>query len=176
MNVPLIDLKAEYRLLEPAIRSAVERVLAQQQFILGPSVEACEQAVAKWIEARAGATPSSPLIGVGVASGTDALILALRALGIGPGDAVITTPYTFFATASAIVLVGATPVFADIDRETLTLDPEQVEACLRRIKAEGNRPRLNALLPVHLFGHCADMGALLRIARREGVHVIEDAA
>jgi dTDP-4-amino-4,6-dideoxygalactose transaminase len=176
VNVPLIDLKAEYRLLEPAIRPTMERVLAQQQFILGPTVEACEQAVAKWIEARSETAASPPLTGVGVASGTDALILALRALGIGPGDAVITTPYSFFATASAIVLVGATPVFADIEPETLTLDPEQVESCLRRIKEEGNRPRLNALLPVHLFGHCADMGALLRIARREGVHVIEDAA
>ena len=176
MNVPLIDLKAEYRLLEPAIRAAVERVLAEQQFILGPTVEACEQAVAKWIQARAVAAPSAPLAGVGVASGTDALILALRALDIGPGDAVLTTPYSFFATASAIVLAGATPLFADIDPETLTLDPEQVEAALRSHRAGRDQPRLRALLPVHLFGHCADMGALLPIARREGVDVIEDAA
>jgi dTDP-4-amino-4,6-dideoxygalactose transaminase len=176
VNVPLIDLKAEYQLLEPAVRDAIERVLAQQQFILGPTVEACEQAVAMWIQTRSAAVLSAPLVGVGVASGTDALILALRALGIGPGDAVLTTPYSFFATASAIVLVGATPVFADIDPLTLTLDPDQVETCLRRIKAEGNRPRLRALLPVHLFGQCAEMGALLRIARREGLDVIEDAA
>jgi dTDP-4-amino-4,6-dideoxygalactose transaminase len=176
VNVPLIDLKAEYLLLEPAIRDAVERVLAQQQFILGATVEACEGAVAKWVQARSATVPPAPLAGVGVASGTDALILALRVLGIGPGDAVITTPYSFFATASAIVLVGATPVFADIDPVTLTIDPDQVDACLRRIKAERNRPRLSALLPVHLFGHCAEMGALLRIARREGMAVIEDAA
>jgi len=176
VNVPLIDLKTEYQLLEPAVKAAVERVLAQQQFILGPTVEACEQEVARWIQARSGAAPAAPLAGIGVASGTDALILALRALGIGPGDAVLTTPYSFFATASTIVLVGATPVFADIDPVTLTLDPEQVEGALRRIRAEGNRPRLRALLPVHLFGHCAEMGALLRIARREGIEIVEDAA
>jgi dTDP-4-amino-4,6-dideoxygalactose transaminase len=176
VNVPLIDLKAEYQLLESDVRAAMERVLAQQQFVLGPTVEACEQAVVKWIKGRSSAASSAPLTGIGVASGTDALILALRALGIGPGDAVLTTPYSFFATASAIVLVGATPVFADIDPETLTLDPDQVEACLGRIKIAGNRPRLSALLPVHLFGHCAEMDALLRIARREGLDVIEDAA
>jgi len=176
VNVPLIDLKAEYQLLEPDVRAAIARVLTQQQFILGPTVEACEQAVVTWIEARSAVASSAPLTGVGVASGTDALILALRALGIGPGDAVLTTPYSFFATASAIVLVGATPVFADIDPVTLTLDPDQVEVCLRRIKIEGTQPRLSAVLPVHLFGQCAEMEALLRIARREGVDVIEDAA
>ena len=176
MNVPLVDLKAEYQVLEPAVRAAVERVLAQQQFILGPTVEACEQAVAKWIEARSAAAFSSPLAGIGVASGTDALILALRVLGIGPGDAVITTPYSFFATASAIVLVGAAPVFADIDPVTLAIDPGQVESVIRRLRAQRDQPRLRALLPVHLFGHCADMGALLQIAGREGLEVIEDAA
>jgi len=176
VNVPLVDLKAEYQVLEPAVRAAVERVLAQQQFILGPTVEACEQAVAKWIEARSAAAFSSPLAGIGVASGTDALILALRVLGIGPGDAVITTPYSFFATASAIVLVGAAPVFADIDPVTLAIDPGQVESVIRRLRAQRDQPRLRALLPVHLFGHCADMGALLQIAEREGLEVIEDAA
>ena len=176
MNVPLIDLKAEYRLLEPAVRAAVERVFAQQQFILGPTVEACEQAVAKWIGARSAAPSSATLEGIGVASGTDALILSLRALGIGPGDAVITTPYSFFATASSIVLVGATPIFADINPATLAVDPDQVEAAVRRSRAQRDQPRLRALLPVHLFGHCADMEALLRIAGREGLEVIEDAA
>jgi dTDP-4-amino-4,6-dideoxygalactose transaminase len=176
VNVPLIDLKAEYQLLEPAIRAAVDRVLAQQQFILGPTVEACEQAVAKWIQSRSVPTASAPLHGIGVASGTDALILALRALDIGPGDAVITTPYSFFATASSIVLAGATPLFADIDPATLALDPAQVEDALRRHR-KGREPlRVRALLPVHLFGHCADMGGLLRLARREGLEVIEDAA
>ncbi|MBI3621085.1 MAG: DegT/DnrJ/EryC1/StrS family aminotransferase [Nitrospirae bacterium] len=174
MNVPLVDLKAEYQLVEPAVRAAVDRVLGQQQFILGPTVEACEQAVARWIQALSAS--SSPLHGIGVASGTDALILALRALDIGPGDAVITTPYSFFATASSIVLVGATPLFADIDPGTLALDPEQVEGALRRSREGRNPLRVRALLPVHLFGHCADMDALLRIARREGIEIIEDAA
>ncbi|MEW6325382.1 MAG: DegT/DnrJ/EryC1/StrS family aminotransferase [Nitrospirota bacterium] len=176
----MIDLKAEYQRMKPAIGAAVDRVLAEQHFILGPTVEACEQAVAKWILTRSlepSGSPSGPppLTGVGVASGTDALILALRALGIGPGDAVITTPYTFFATASSIALVGATPVFADVDPVTLTLDPERVDACIQRLRA-AKQPRPRALLPVHLFGHCADMEPLLALARREGLAVVEDMA
>lgn len=176
MNVPMIDLKAEYRRLEPEVRAAVDRVLAEQHFILGPTVEGCEQAVAKWVLSRSAHAPDrEPLAGVGVASGTDALILALRALDVGPGDAVITTPYTFFASASSIALVGATPVFADVDPVTLTLDPNRVEACVKKLKSAG-QPRLRALLPVHLFGHCADMGPLLALARREAIPVIEDMA
>jgi dTDP-4-amino-4,6-dideoxygalactose transaminase len=174
MKVPMIDLQAEYRLLEPSIRAAIDRVLAGQQFILGPTVEACEEAVATWIQARSADAPA--LAGVGVASGTDALILALRALEIGPGDAVITTPYTFFATASAIALVGATPLFADVDPATLTIDPAAVEACITRVRAVHGRLRLRGLLPVHLFGHCAPMAPLRQVARREGLAVIEDMA
>ncbi len=179
MNVPLVDLKAEYQLIKPAVRAAVERVLDQQQFVLGPTVDECERAVAKWIQGHSGGAagrPAADLMGVGVASGTDALILALRALEIGSGDAVITSPYTFFATASSIVLVGAVPIFVDIDPVTLTLDPRALAEWWDRSRAHRSSPRVRAVLPVHLFGHCADMGPILELTRREGLDVIEDVA
>ena len=177
MKVPLIDLKGEYQTIEPAIRAALDRVLLSQQFVMGEIVESYEAAVSEWIQARskrgAGATF---LAGVGVASGTDALILALRALGIGPGDGVITSPYTFIASASAIVHVGATPIFADIEPQTYTIDPKAVAACLESRGGKGPSARVRAILPVHLFGHCAQMDQLLRLAREAGIEVIEDAA
>lgn len=159
MSIPLVDLVAQYRTIEREIDEAVKAVLTRGAFILGPNVAALEEEVAAYCGAR---------FGVGVASGTDALILSLRALGIGPGDEVIVPSYTFFATAEAVSLCGAQPVFVDIDPRTYALVPEQVES---RITA-----RTRAVIPVHLYGHPAPMEAIMAIARRRGVRVIEDNA
>ncbi|OYT73198.1 MAG: erythromycin biosynthesis sensory transduction protein eryC1 [Chloracidobacterium sp. CP2_5A] len=155
----MLDLEPQYRALRPALEAALERVCGSQQFILGEEVKAFEEEAAQYLGAAHA---------VGVNSGTDALVIALRALDIGPGDEVITTPFSFFATAEAISLVGATPVFADIEAESFNLDPRQVAALIT--------PRARALLPVHLFGRPAAMGALLELAERHGLAVIEDAA
>jgi dTDP-4-amino-4,6-dideoxygalactose transaminase len=159
MAVPLLDLKAQFRPIEAGIRSALDRVLASQQFVLGEEVAALEREISAYLGGGVEA--------VGVASGTDALLLALMALEIGEGDEVITTPYTFFATASAIHRAGARPVFVDIDPATFLMRPEKV--------ARAITPRTRAILPVHLFGQMADMEPLLEAASR-GIAVIEDAA
>jgi len=158
MAVPMLDLKAQFRQIEGGVRSALDRVLASQQFVLGEEVAALERE----ISASLGGVEA-----VGVASGTDALLLALMALEIGEGDEVITTPYTFFATASAIHRAGARPVFVDIDPATFLIRPEQV--------ARAITPRTRAILPVHLFGQMADMDPLMEATPR-GIAVIEDAA
>jgi len=173
--LPLQDLKAQYRTIAPQIEAAVRRVLESQHFILGPEVDAFEKELATYLGVRHV---------IGVASGSDALLLPLMAWGIGPGDEVVTSPYTFFATGGAIARVGARPVFVDIDPATFNLDVEQVAAYL-----EGRHPFLNntsrfahdpakvkCLMPVHLFGQCADMRPLLEIARRHRLPVLEDAA
>lgn len=157
--IPLVDLVAQYRSIQPEIDAAVQRVLASGHFILGPEVAALEEEVSAYL----GVTHA-----IGVASGTDALVIALRALDIGPGDEVIVPAYTFFATAGAVLLVGATPVFAEIDPRTYCLD---VADAARRIT-----PRTKALIPVHLYGHPADMDAVLELAREHGLKVIEDNA
>jgi len=157
--IPLIDLRAQYRSIQPHIDAAVRRVLTRGQFILGSEVEGVERELAAYCGTR---------YAVAVASGTDALELALRACRIGPGDEVITSAFTYFATAEAILGVGATPVFADIEPETFTLDPSSVSARLTR--------RTKALLPVHLYGHPCDMDALLRLARAHQLKVVEDCA
>jgi len=157
--VPLIDLVEQYETLRDEIHEAVNRVLATQRFILGDEVTEFEQEVAAYCDARHA---------IGCASGTDALILALTALDIGPGDEVITSPYTFFATASAIHRVGARPVFVDIDPQTFNLHPDAVAAAI------GNATK--AIMPVHLFGRCADMESLWRLAVRHGLAIVEDAA
>ncbi|MEK7214768.1 MAG: DegT/DnrJ/EryC1/StrS family aminotransferase, partial [Chloroflexota bacterium] len=159
MKVPLVDLKAQYQRLKPEIDAAVGRVLASGQFILGPEVKALEQELA----AYCGTTEA-----VSVASGTDALELSLRACGIGPGDEVITTASSFFATAEAILAVGARPVFVDIEPLTYTIDVAQIVPAVS--------PRTKAILPVHLYGHPCDMDALMRIAQRYKLLVIEDGA
>lgn len=162
-GVPLLDLSRQYAQLREEILAAVERVCSSQHFILGEEVEALEHEIA----AFTGAAHA-----VGCASGTDALWLALAAVGVRPGDAVITTPFSFFASASAIVRAGARPVFLDVDSHTLNLDPAQVETYLRAGKATP----LRALLPVHLYGQCADMDALHRLAKEFELVVVEDAA
>jgi dTDP-4-amino-4,6-dideoxygalactose transaminase len=159
MHVPLVDLQAQYAAIGTEIRAAVATVLDSQRFILGPHGSALETEMAHYC-----GTPYA----VGVASGSDALLLALMAIGIGHGDEVITTPYTFFATAAAITRLGGVPVFVDIDSSTLNLAVDQVEARLT--------PRTRAIIPVHLFGQCAEMAPLLTLARQRGLMVIEDAA
>lgn len=159
MNVPLLDLKAQYRALQSEIDAAVKAVFDSQYFILGPEVVACEQAVAAYSQATHGC---------GVSSGTDALLMALMAEDIGPGDEVITTPYTFFATAGSIARTGAHPVFVDIDPETYNLRADQIEACIT--------DKTKAIMVVHLYGLMADMDPIMAIAERHGLPVIEDAA
>jgi len=158
-EIPILDLAPELAEVARELEAAWRRVLASRQFILGPEVEAFEQEVAAWLGVRHA---------VGVNSGTDALVIALRALGIGPGDEVVTTPFTFFATAESISAVGATPVFADIDPATFNLRTDLVERALT--------PRTKAILPVHLFGLAADMQALSALAVRHGLAVVEDVA
>ncbi len=157
--VPLMDIQAQYGPLRAEIDAALAGVLDSGKFILGPEGRALEATVGE----RLGGRPA-----VGVANGTDALVIALNALDIGPGDEVITTPYTFYATAEAIARVGATPVFADIDPETYCLDPEKAR--------ERITDRTKAILPVHIFGHPADMAAITALAREHGLKVVEDCA
>jgi len=174
-EVPLLDLKPQYRTLRAEIEAALERVCSSQHFILGPAVKELERTVAEYCRCRHG---------IGVSSGTDALLVALMALGIGPGDEVITTPYTFFATAGTIARTGARPVFCDIDPRTFNLSPRAVRAFItEQCATEGtallNRRtggRVKALMPVHLYGQVADMTALMGLARDHGLKVIEDAA
>jgi dTDP-4-amino-4,6-dideoxygalactose transaminase len=159
MKVPLLDLHAEYEGLRVTVLAAVERVLDSKQFVLGPEVAALEEEVASYTGAR---------YAVGCASGSDALLLALMALDVGAGDEVITTPYSFFATASAITRLRARPVFVDIDPATFNLNPSLVEDAITE--------RTRAIMPVHLYGQCAEMRALREISRRHNVPLIEDAA
>ncbi len=157
--VPLCDIHARYRALRPQIEAAVLRVLASGQAILGPEVTAFEKEAAEFCGAE---------FAVGCSSGTDALVLALAALGIGAGDEVIIPPFTFFATAGAVRRVGATPVFVDIDPLTFDIDPAQIDAKVTR--------RTKAIMPVHLFGQCCDMDAIWEVAEKHQLYVVEDAA
>ncbi|MEX2287892.1 MAG: DegT/DnrJ/EryC1/StrS family aminotransferase [Planctomycetaceae bacterium] len=156
--VPFIDLVAQHHTIAAEIGAAVERVFAQQHFILGDEVAEFECDVAEYCDSRAA---------IGCASGTDALVLSLMALGIGPGDEVITSPFTFFATAGAIHRVGATAVFVDIDPVSYNLDPRKADAAVTE--------RTRAVMPVHIFGQCAEMEPLWRLAVRERLTIIEDA-
>lgn len=158
VNVPLLDLKAQWASIKEEVMTAVEAVFESQQFVLGPAVQDCEKKIAEYC----GCADA-----IGVTSGTDALIIALMAEGIGPGDEVITTPYTFFATAGSIARLGAKPVFVDVCPKTFNIDAKKIEACVT--------PRTKAIVPVHLYGQCADMDAVLDIARRHKLAVIEDA-
>jgi dTDP-4-amino-4,6-dideoxygalactose transaminase len=159
MKVPLLDLKAQYHSIKAEIGAAIDAVLESQHFILGPTVEECERRIADY---------SACKFGVGVTSGTDALLLALMAEGIGPGDEVITTPFTFFATAGSIARVGAKPVFVDICPKSYNIAASKIEKHVTK--------NTKAIMPVHLFGQCAEMDPILEIAGRHGLVVIEDAA
>jgi dTDP-4-amino-4,6-dideoxygalactose transaminase len=156
---PFLDLEAQFELIRDEVLAAVHRVMNSQRFILGPEVESFEEEIAAHVGARAA---------ISCASGSDALLLALMALGIGPGDEVITSPFTFVATAGSVARLGANPVLVDIHPETFNLDPAQVEAV--------STGRTRAVIPVHLFGLPADMDSLLPIAAKHGWAVIEDAA
>ena len=157
MKVPLLDLKAQYATIREKIRPVVDAVMDSQHFILGPEVAAFEKEAAAYVGAKHA---------VGCASGTDAILLSLMALGVGPGDEVITTPFTFFATGGCISRVGATPVFVDIEEDTFNIDPAAIRKAVT--------PRTKAIIPVHLFGQCADMDPILEAAG--AIPVIEDAA
>ena len=163
MRIPMVDLAGEYREIRDEIDGAVHRVLDGGQFILGDEVEAFEREAAEYLGVRHV---------LGVASGSDALMLALMALKIGPGDKVITTPLSFFATASCIVRLGATPVFCDIDARTFDLDPDSV----RRYLEASCTPAVKAIIPVHLYGQCCDMDRLQKLAQTYHLKVVEDCA
>jgi dTDP-4-amino-4,6-dideoxygalactose transaminase len=159
MNVPLLDLKAQYRTIRDEVRAVIDDVCDAQYFIMGPKVEAFEKAVAAY---------SGAAHAVGVSSGTDALLIALMALDVRPGDEVITSPFTFFATAGVIHRLNARPVFVDIDPLSFNIDPGKIEAAIT--------PRTKAILPVHLFGQMAEMDPIMEISRRRHIPVIEDGA
>jgi dTDP-4-amino-4,6-dideoxygalactose transaminase len=175
MRVPLLDLREQYRALAEPIQAAVDAVLKSQRFILGPQVEAFEKAIGAYCDA-----PHA----IGVSSGTDALLAILMALGIGRDDAVITTPYTFFATAGCIARVGAKPLFVDIDPETYNISPSAIQEYIEKncesdsngeLKASSGE-KVRAIIPVHLFGLCCEMDAIHQISEHYQLDVIEDAA
>lgn len=159
MKVPLLDLQAQYQTIRDEVRLAVDRVFESQQFVMGAEVQALEEQIAEYSRTR---------FAIGCASGSDALLLALMSCGIGPDDEVITTPFSFFATASAITRLGARPVFADIDEHTFNIHPSLV--------GEKITARTKAIVPVHLYGQCAEMDLLTELSARHGISIIEDAA
>jgi dTDP-4-amino-4,6-dideoxygalactose transaminase len=165
MKIPLLDLNAQLQTIEKEVKAAVNEVIDSTRYIMGPKVEELEAKIAEYTGAK---------YATGVSSGTDALLISLMALDIGPGDIVITTPFSFFATAGVIARLGATPAFVDIDPDTYNLSP----ATLRKwFESETEkRSRVKAIIPVHLYGQCADMDHILEIAREYNIPVIEDAA
>jgi dTDP-4-amino-4,6-dideoxygalactose transaminase len=159
LSVPFFTLSRQYESIKDEVDTAIAKVLAEGHFIMGPEVTELEKRLADYLGVKHV---------ISMANGTDALVIALDVLGVGPGDEVITTPYTFFASAECISHRGATPVFVDVDRTTFTIDPEEVRKAIT--------PRTRAVIPVHLFGQPCDMGALMAIAREHGIYVVEDCA
>jgi len=166
-SIPLLDLHRQYEAIREDVLAAITRVCDSQSFILGPEVEALESEIAAL---------TASTFAVGCASGTEALWLALVSAGVSPGDSVITTPFSFFASASAIVRAGATPVFVDVDPQTLNLDAELAAKQLRGLRAAKQLERVRAILPVHLYGQCADMDRFDRVAQEFQTAIVEDAA
>lgn len=166
MKVPLLDLTRQYKTIKDDVLKVVEEIFESQYFILGPRVEALEKEIAGYCRTRHA---------VGVSSGTDALLISLMAADIGHHDKVITTPYTFFATAGSIVRAGARPVFVDIDQDTYNISPECIDMVIADMSEE-ERACLKAIMPVYLYGQCADMQSILKIAEKYNLIVIEDAA
>ena len=158
-TVPLLDLKPQYAAIKDEIQTAINRVCDSQYFIMGSEVQAFEQDLATYCQTE---------FALGVSSGTDALLLAMMAIGVKPGDEIITTPYTFFATAGCVARLGARAVFADIDPRTFNINPAKIE--------EKITPKTKAVIPVQLFGQCTDMDPIMDIATRHNLYVIEDAA
>jgi dTDP-4-amino-4,6-dideoxygalactose transaminase len=158
-RIPILDLAAEWAEVGADVEAAVLRVLRSGQYVLGPETAAFEAELAALVGTR---------FCVGVGSGTEALILTLRAFDVGPGDEVVTTGFTYFATVEAILWCGARPVFVDIERDSFNLDPQRLEAAIT--------PRTRAILPVHLFGRCADMRPIRELAEARGIPLVEDAA
>ena len=166
MKVPLLDLRAQYATLKEEIMVVTQEVYESQQFILGSKVKELEDKVAAYCGCS---------YAVGVSSGTDALLISLMTAGVGSGDLVVTTPFTFFATVGSIARVGAAPLFVDIDRATYNMDPSKLASTMAGLGA-AERSRVKAVMPVHLFGQCADMEPILETARKYNLVVIEDAA
>ena len=166
MTIPLLDLKAQYNSIRDDVNEVIKNVVESQFFILSEEVEKLEKEVAEYT----GVTEAA-----GVASGTDALVLALRAAKIKDGDKVVTSPFTFFATSEAVSLVGGVPVFADIDPDTYNLDPEKLEKAIENMPEE-ERASLKAVIAVHIYGQCADMDGILQVAKKYNLLVIEDCA
>ena len=166
MKVPLLDLKRQFKKIKDEIMSATEEVFDSQYFILGPKVEELEKIITEYCHCN---------YAVGVSSGTDALLISLMAAGVGAGDFVITTPYTFFATVGTIARVGARPVFVDINESTYNMDPDKLDAIISAMDRE-QRSKTKAVLPIHLYGQCADMEPIIEMAGNYGLAVIEDAA
>jgi len=166
VKVPLLDLRAQYATLKEEIMVVTQEVYESQQFILGPKVKELEDKVAAYCGCS---------YAVGVSSGTDALLISLMTAGVGSGDLVVTTPFTFFATVGSIARVGAAPLFVDIDRATYNIDPSKLASTMAGLSA-AERSRVKAVMPVHLFGQCADMEPILETARKYNLVVIEDAA
>src|SRR5256714_6690260 len=159
MSVPLLDLRAQYSAIRDRVRESVDRVFESQAFVLGAEVEALEEEVARYSQTRHA---------IACASGSDALLLAMMALDVKAGDEVITTPHTFFATASSVTRLGARPIFVDIDPRTYNINPASIEAAITE--------RTRAIMPVHIYGQCAEMDEILEVAARHSIAVVEDAA
>jgi dTDP-4-amino-4,6-dideoxygalactose transaminase len=167
MKVPLLDLKGQYQGMREEIRAAIDEVCDSQYFILGPRVDSFEKSIASYCGTEHA---------LGLSSGTDALLVALMALGIGPGDAVITTPYTFFATYGSIARLGATPISVDIDPVTFNIDPQKCRETIESMPARFSGLTPKVIMPVHLYGQCADMTAIKEIASEYDLKIVEDCA
>jgi len=167
MKFPQLDLKAQYKSIQKEIEAKINEVLQSQMLILGPEVAALENELNEYIGTKSA---------VGVSSGSDALIIALMALGLRPGDEIITTPFTFFATGGAITRLCAKPLFCDIDPVTYNLDPAMLESLLDEEIGQKGNDKIKGIIPVHLYGQCADMGPIMKLAEKYGLFVLEDAA